>query len=78
VTDSSLVTICALALAVALSVGFCARERDADREAARALATSQACADGWERTIAVADQCLDTLDDVRAADVACACWDVMR
>jgi hypothetical protein len=77
-TDSSLVTICAVALAVALSVGFYARERDAKREAARALAASHACADGWERTIAVADQCLDTLDTVRTADVACACWQVTR
>ena len=74
-TDSHIVTICAIALAVALSVGMCARERDADREAARALTTAQACADGWERTIDAASQCLTVLDDVRGADVACACWE---
>lgn len=74
-TDSHLVTLCAAALAIALAVGMHARERDAKREAARALALVESCADSWERTIDATSQCLTVLDDVRASDVACACWE---
>lgn len=75
-TDSHLVTICAAALAIALAVGMHARERDAKREARRALALVESCADSWERTIDATSQCLTVLDDVRTSDVACACWRV--
>jgi hydroxyethylthiazole kinase-like sugar kinase family protein len=60
---------------LALLAGTCARERDAKREAQRALALVESCADSWERTIDATSQCLTVLDDVRTSGVACACWE---
>lgn len=72
--ERSLTAIIICTLALALCVGGYARERDAKREAARALALVESCADAWERTIDATNQCLTVLDDVRTSDVACACW----
>lgn len=60
------VIICALA--VALAIGCYARERDADREAARALAHGERCADLLERLVVDTGECLDR----------CSCCEVER
>ena len=70
-----LVAILAGCCLLALLAGTCARERDAKRLSAHSLDIAETCVGKWQRQIEATRECLALLDDVRGADVACACWE---